>query len=142
MTTLETFRSTEDSRRQWRRVPVRFTVRCKRLGWGDDEMMVEAVNLSPGGARLRAPEQLTTGDVVMCWIDSGNGDFPAGVKALVVQAESHRADMCDVHVAWTNLSVESEQQLKRLLVQHDSEGPGAPNQARLSQKLGYGEPDA
>lgn len=123
MTTLEIFRSTEDSRRQWRRVRVQFTVRCKRLGWGDDEMVLEAVDLSPGGARLRAPKQLMTGDVVMCWIDSGSGDSTTAVKALVVQSESDGEEMCDVHVAWTNLSAESEQELGRLLAQHDTEQP-------------------
>ena len=119
MATMEMFRSDEDSRREWRRVPVRFTMRCKRLGRGEHEMVVEAVNLSPGGVRMRAPERLMTGDVVLCWMDGGNGASAVGLKGLVVQASTAANQMGDVHVAWTNLSAESGDELARLLTLHD-----------------------
>lgn len=121
MATMEMFRSEEDSRREWRRVPVRFTMRCKRLGRAEHEMVVEAVNLSPGGVRMRAPERLMTGDVVLCWMDGGNGASAVGLKGLVVQASAPANEMGDVHVAWTNLSPESGDELARLLSLHDPE---------------------
>lgn len=124
MAMMEMFRSEEDSRREWRRVPVWFTMRCKRLGRGDEEMLVEAVDLSPGGVRLRGPDRLMTGDVVLCWMASGSRDSTAGLKGLVVQARARRNDMCDVHVAWTNLSPESGEELGRLLILHDTDEPG------------------
>lgn len=123
MATLEMFRSKEDSRREWRRVPVRFTMRCRRLGRGDLEMAVEAVNLSPGGVRLRAPQRLITGDVVLFWADSGGGDPAVGLKGLVVQATAHRNGSSDVHVAWTNVSPEGGEELARLLTVHGTEQP-------------------
>lgn len=125
MTTLEMFRSDEDSRRQWRRVPVRFAMHCRRLGRGDDEMVVEAVDLSPGGVRLSGPDRLMTGDVVLCSMEPGGDDSAAGLKGLVVQARAHRNGMCQVHVAWTNLSPESREELGRLLTLHDTEEPVA-----------------
>ena len=125
MATLEMFRSEEDSRRQWRRVPARFKLHCKRLGRGGDEMVVDALDLSPGGVRLRAPDRLMTGDVVLCWTDSSDSGSTAGLKGLVVQARAHRNGMCEVHVAWTNLSPESSDELGRLLSLHDSEQPVA-----------------
>jgi len=124
MTTLEMYRSEQDSRRRWRRIPVRFSMRCRRLGRGEEEMVVEAVDLSPGGVRLRAPDRLMTGDVVLCWIDAGNGDATAGLKGLVVQARRQQEEtLCNVHVAWTNLSPEATEELGRLLTVHDGERP-------------------
>lgn len=125
MTTSERFRSEEDSRRRWRRVPVRLTMHCRRLGRGEQEMVVEAVDLSPGGVRLRAPDRLITGDVVLCWTDSGSEAAPVGLKGLVVQARAHRNETCDVHVAWTNLSPESGDLLNRLLTLHETQHPAA-----------------
>lgn len=118
---LDMFRSEEDSRRHWRRVPVRLTMHCRRLGRGEHEMMVEAVDLSPGGVRLRAPDQLITGDIVLCWTESGDGDTAVGFKGLVVQARTQRHDVSFVHVAWTNLSPDSREELGRLLTLHDAE---------------------
>ncbi|MGQ0520375.1 MAG: PilZ domain-containing protein [Actinomycetota bacterium] len=122
MAMLEAYRSDEDSRRQWRRVPVRFAMRCKRLGRGEYEMGVEAMNLSPGGVRLRAPDRLITGDIVLCWTDTDGGDTAIGFKGLVVQARPGPNGMSDAHVAWTTLSGESREELGRLLRQHDATG--------------------
>lgn len=122
---LDVFRSEEDSRRHWRRVPVRFTMRCRRLGRGEHEMVAEAVDLSPGGVRLRVPDDLMTGDIVLCWMDNGNGDTAIGFKGLVVQARSQRHELCHVHIAWTSLSEESREELGRLLTHHDAEQPAA-----------------
>lgn len=122
MAMLEGYRSDEDSRRQWRRVPVRFAMRCKRLGRGEHEMGVEAMNLSPGGVRLRTPDRLITGDIVLCWTEDGGADTAVGFKGLVVQARPGGNGRCDVHVAWTNLSGESREELGRLLRRHDPSG--------------------
>lgn len=120
MSTLEMFRSDQDSRRQWRRVPVAFTMRCKRLGRAEQEMVVRAVDLSPGGVWLHAPDPLLTGDSVLCWIEDEGGSV-AGIKGLVVQGTAHRDRGHDAHVAWTNLSPESGEELARLLTLYDSE---------------------
>ena len=121
MSTLEMFRSAEDSRRHWRRVPVRFELHCTRIGRSEQEMVVEAMNMSPGGVRLRAPQRLMTGDVVLFWVEPGVADSPVALKGLVVQATAHRNGACDVHVAWTNLSPASSDELARLLTIHDTE---------------------
>lgn len=120
MAMLEAYRSDEDSRRQWRRVPVRFAMRCKRLGRGEDEMGVEAVNLSPGGVRLRAPDRLLTGDIVLCWTATDGSGTAIGFKGLVVQARPGPDGTSDAHVAWTTLSGESREELARLLRLHDA----------------------
>lgn len=119
MATLEMFRSESDARRRWRRVPVRFSMQCKRLGRAEHQMVVEAVDLSPGGIRLRAPSRLMTGDVVLFWTDDGGEDPAVGLKGLVVQGGPPRDGPCDAHVAWTNLSDESSAELARLLTLHD-----------------------
>jgi len=120
MSTLEMFRSEEDSRRQWRRVPVSLSLNCRRLGRGEDEFAVEAVDLSPGGVRLRGVEMLHTGDVVLCWMGSSEPSRGC-LKGLVVQVRPLPDQMADVHVAWTNLSAESVEELARILVLHDQE---------------------
>lgn len=122
---LDMFRSEEDARRHWRRVPVRFTMHCRRLGRGEHDMVVDAVDLSPGGVRLRAPDRLITGDIVLCWSDNGGSDTVIGFKGLVVHSQSHRGDHSSVHIAWTNLSPESREELSRLLRLHDAEQPTA-----------------
>ncbi len=122
---LDMYRSEEDERRHWRRVPVRFTMNCRRLGRGEDDMVAEAVDLSPGGVRLRAPDRLITGDVVLCWTHDGDGETVIGLKGLVVQARAHRGEPSSVHVAWTSLSEESREELSRLLRLHDAEQPTA-----------------
>lgn len=143
MTTLDMYRSEEDSRRQWRRVSVHFTMRCKRLGRTDDEMVVKAVDLSPGGVRLHAPDRLMTGDIVLCWVDGGGDEFSVGLKGLVVRARSQDTRAGDVHVAWTNLSPESREELARLLTLHDFEreqaGTDASDQSRVSLGRDAGE---
>lgn len=100
-------------------------MRCRRLGGGDEEMVVEAVDLSPGGVHLSAPADLMTGDVVVCWTDSGRSGSTAGFKGLVVQARADRDQRCHAHVAWTNLSAESRDELGRLLTLHDTGEPPA-----------------
>ncbi len=121
MATVEMFRSEEDSRREWRRVPAELTMRCRRLGPSEDEKLLDTIDLSPGGARLRAPDWLTTGDVVSCWMNSDGQTSKVGLKGLVVQARPHEDETCDVHVAWTNLSPESSEELGRLLILHEAQ---------------------
>ena len=127
MTTLEMFRSDEDARRRWRRVPVRFQMRCRRIGRAEQEMVTDAVDLSPGGVRLRAPSRLMTGDVVLCSTDAGGVDATVALKGLVVQSRPQAGKgSCIVHVAWTNLSPEAGDELGRLLTFHDAERSATP----------------
>lgn len=118
---MEMFRSEEDSRRHWRRIPMRFPMRCRRLGRAEREMAVETVDLSPGGVRLRAPGSLMTGDVVLCSTDGDGSEVRVGLKGLVVQARKQDDRSCIVHIAWTNLSPEAREELSRLLTLHDAE---------------------
>lgn len=121
METLERFRSEGDARRNWRRMPVELTLRCKRLGRAELEMDVTTVDTSPGGVRLRAPDRLITGDIVLCWMDGGGGGATARLKGLVVQASTQHKRTCEAHVAWTSLTPESGAELDRLLSRHDPE---------------------
>lgn len=124
MSTLEMFRSGEDSRRQWRRIPVSLTMNCRRLGRGEAAFTVEAVDLSPGGVRLRGVEMLNTGDVVLCWMGSQEPSRGC-LKGLVVQVRPVNDGKADGHVAWTNLSAESVEELSRLLALHDEKKASA-----------------
>lgn len=119
METLERFRSEGDTRRQWRRVSVEVTMRCKRLGRAEFEMDVATVDLSPGGVRLRTSSPLMTGDVVLCWVDDGGGGAPARLKGLVVQSGAQHSPAWDAHVAWTNLTPAASEELSRILTLHD-----------------------
>ena len=109
-------------RRAFRRVPVRFTLRCRRIGRVGFDAAVEAVDLSPGGVRFRAGPGLDTGDVVLVTAALGNDDEVV-FKGLVVQVARFDASGIDeVHVAFTGLSATAQDDLARLLDLHDTAG--------------------
>lgn len=127
MTGWERFRSAEDTRRTWQRVPVRLTMRCRRLGFGGVDEEGEAVDLSPGGVRLRAPDRLGTGDVVLCSVVVAGSEVD--LKGLVVHTSGRRDGFCDVHVAWTNLSDAARDGLDHLLELQESVKPSGDSEA-------------
>ncbi|HET7653518.1 MAG TPA: PilZ domain-containing protein [Acidimicrobiales bacterium] len=109
-------------RRAFRRVPVRFALRCRRIGRRGFDSVVEAVDLSPGGVRFRARHGLDTGDVVL--VTAALTDDDAIVfKGLVVQVVGLDHDsVSEVHVAFTGLSSAAQDDLARLLDLHDADG--------------------
>lgn len=107
-------------RRAFRRVPVRFTLRCRRIGRRGFDTAVEGVDLSPGGVRFRARRGLDTGDVVLVSA-SLTGDDTVMFKGLVVQVTGLDGEGLDeVHVAFTTLSTDAQDGLARLLDLHDA----------------------
>ncbi|MGH9023294.1 MAG: PilZ domain-containing protein, partial [Acidimicrobiia bacterium] len=80
----------------------------------------EALDLSPGGVRLRARDRLGTGDVVLCSVDVAGSEVD--LKGLVVHTSGRKDGYCDVHVAWTNLSDDARDGLDRLLELQESVG--------------------
>lgn len=108
-------------RRAFRRVPVRFTLRCRRIGRGGFDSAVEGVDLSPGGVRFRARYGLDTGDVVLVTA-ALDGTDEVVFKGLVVQvARFDGGGVDEVHVAFTGLSADAQDDLARLLELHDTE---------------------
>ena len=107
-------------RRAFRRVPVRFALRCRRIGRAGFDATVEAVDLSPGGVRFRARYGLDTGDVVLVTA-ALDGDDEVVFKGLVVQVARFDGNGVDeVHVAFTGLSTVAQDDLARLLDLHDT----------------------
>lgn len=116
-------------RRAFRRVPVRFTLRCRRIGRGGFDTAVEAVDLSPGGVRFRTRDGLDTGDVVLVSAALANGDTVV-FKGLVVQvARFDTSGLEEVHVAFTGLSSTAQDDLARLLDLHDATAYGRDDSA-------------
>ena len=122
MTILERFETLDDARRAWRRVPVQVPVQCRRLARSETDINAETVDLSPGGVRLRCGG-LITGDVVMCSVDGPDGIL--GLKGLVVQTRAGVGGAPFVHVAWTNLSPDTVEQLGKLLSLQEAVGEGS-----------------
>ena len=120
---LERYRCDDErGRRAFRRVPVRFTLRCRRIGRGGFDNVVEGVDLSPGGVRFRSRTGLDTGDVVLVTA-AVNGDDAVVFKGLVVQVAGLEGGWVDeVHVAFTGLSTAAQDDLARLLELHDIDG--------------------
>lgn len=107
-------------RRAFRRVPVRFALRCRRIGRAGFDVAVEGVDLSPGGVRFRTRPGLDTGDVVLVTAPLTNGDEVV-FKGLVVHvAAIATSEVDEVHVAFTNLSTRAQDDLGRLLELHDA----------------------
>jgi hypothetical protein len=120
---LERYRCDDDrGRRAFRRVPVRFALRCRRIGRAGFDNVVEGVDLSPGGVRFRSRNGLGTGDVVLVTA-ALNGDDAVVFKGLVVQVAGLEGGWVDeVHVAFTGLSTAAQDDLARLLELHDTSG--------------------
>jgi len=102
MTTLQQYKTRDDARRAWRRVPSRMPMRCRRLLRVETEIAVEnIVDVSPGGVQLRCGG-LITGDVVMCSLDGPHGRL--GLLGRVVQTRMGPGGPPFVHIAWTDLT--------------------------------------
>ena len=110
----------EDERRQHKRLPVRTTLHCRRLGRGGFDETVTSADLSAGGALLQADRRLDVGDVVMLEVELGG--FAVGLKGLIIATrelggEKERL----VHVAFTGLSPDRLEALGNLLDQWEAE---------------------
>ena len=104
----------DDERREWRRVPVVFTVHCVRLGRRGFDKDVKVLDLSPGGIRVDAPtSSLDGGDVVELTFDVGDMHIP--VRGLVVYTTSTDDGARHAHIAFTGLGAAVLESLARLL---------------------------
>ena len=102
-----------DERREWRRVPVVFTVHCLRLGRRGVDTDVKVLDLSPGGIRIDAPTTIDGGDVVELTFTVGDMKIP--VRGLVVYTTTTDAGARHGHIAFTGLGDAALQALARLL---------------------------
>lgn len=105
--------TTVEERRRHRRLPVRTTVRCRRLGPGGYDEEVRSLDLSAGGALLVADDRLAAGDVLE--LDLEIGGIAVSLRGLVVHTRPAEGDGRYVHVAFTGLSGERPESLARLL---------------------------
>ena len=105
----------EEDRRQHRRLPVRTSLQCRRLGRGGFDETVESADLSAGGALLEADRRLDVGDVVMLAVEVGG--FALGLKGLVIATRELSGGTKNrlVHVAFTGLSPDRLEALGNLL---------------------------
>jgi hypothetical protein len=102
-----------DERREWRRVPVVFTVHCTRLGRRGFDTDVTVIDLSPGGIRIGAPDALDGGDVVELMFSVGDMHIP--VRGLVVYTTTTDTGARHGHIAFTGLGDAALEALARLL---------------------------
>ena len=106
----------EDDRRLHKRLPVRTSLHCRRLGRGGFDETVTSADLSSGGALLEADRRLDVGDVVMLEVEIGG--FALGLKGLVIatrELPNNRVRNRLVHVAFTGLSPDRLEALGNLL---------------------------
>jgi len=111
----------EDERRQHRRLPVRTSLHCRRLGRGGFDETVTSADLSAGGALLKADRRLDVGDVVMLEVEIGG--FAVGLKGLIIATREVSGQPGErlVHVAFTGLSPDRLEALGNLLDQWEAE---------------------
>jgi hypothetical protein len=104
-----------DERRRHRRLPVRATMRCRRLGRGGFDEQITSADLSSGGVLLKADRRLGVGDVLVLEIEVAG--FAIGLKGLVIATREVPGGRDDryVHVAFTGLSPDRLETLGRLL---------------------------
>lgn len=104
-----------EERRQHKRLPVRTSLHCRRIGRGGFDEQLTSIDLSAGGALLRADRRLSVGDVLV--LELSVGGFSAGVKGLVIATREVVGERDDryVHVAFTGLSPDRLEALGRLL---------------------------
>ncbi len=115
----------EDERRQHKRLPVRTTLQCRRLGRGGFDETVTSADLSAGGALLQADRRLDVGDVVMLEVELGG--FAVGLKGLIIATRELNGKPKErlVHVAFTGLSPDRLEALGNLLDQWERESAAA-----------------
>ena len=102
-----------DERREWRRVPVVFSVHCLRLGRSGFDAEVKVIDLSPGGIRVDAPNNLDGGDVVELTFSVGDIHIP--IRGLVVYTTTTDGGARHGHIAFTGLGDAALAALTRLL---------------------------
>ena len=105
-----------DERRQYRRLPIRTSVHCRRIGRGGFDEEVTSDDLSAGGMLLRADRRLGVGDVLVIDLEAG-GEVSLSLKGLVIATRemAGHPDQRYVHVAFTGLSADRLAGLARLL---------------------------
>ena len=115
----------EDDRRLHRRLPVRTSLHCRRLGRGGFDETVTSADLSAGGALIEADRRLDVGDVVMLEVEVAG--FGLGLKGLIIATREvpgpERKRL--VHVAFTGLSPDRLEALGNLLDAWERETSGA-----------------
>ena len=112
----------DGERRQHRRLAVRTSVTCRRLGRGGFDEPVDTLDLSPGGALLATDTRLGVGDVLALTIEAG--DLAVSLRAMVVATRAvpgSSGRLRYVHVAFTGLSPTRVAELCRLLERWDVE---------------------
>ena len=116
--------ATVDERRQHKRLPVRTSVHCRRLGRGGFDEEVASLDVSAGGALLRADPRLGVGDVLS--LELAIGGITLGLKGLVVATRDGGEDGGDryVHVAFTGLGPDRLSSLSRLLEEWERDAAG------------------
>lgn len=104
-----------DERRRYRRLPITLALHCRRLGRGGFDEEVRSVDLSAGGALLRADRRLGVGDVLL--LEIAVDDVSLGLKGLVIATREvpGHADERFVHIAFTGLSDDRVAALARVL---------------------------
>lgn len=103
----------EVERRQAPRTAATLEARCRRLGRPSDEAVTTTVDISSGGVRLRAPAQLSVGDVVELEIQAPHG-IEVALQGLVVQLTGEGRER-HAHVAFDSLSASAADLLTELL---------------------------
>jgi hypothetical protein len=112
---IEEIADIDDDRRQHKRLPVRTSIQCRRLGRGGFDETVTSADISSGGALLEADRRLDVGDVVMLAVEVGG--FALGLKGLVIATRELPGKTKNrlVHVAFTGLSPDRLEALGNLL---------------------------
>jgi hypothetical protein len=112
---------TVEERRQHRRLPVRTTMHCRRIGRGGFDEQITSADLSAGGALLKADRRLGVGDVLVIELEVAG--FALGLKGLVIATRDVPGSRDDryVHVAFTGLSPDRLEALGRLLEAWENE---------------------
>jgi hypothetical protein len=105
-------------RRASRRVPVRFTVHCRRRGPNGFAQDAEVVDLSMGGIRITARERLDVGNVVEIVVGEGSDELT--LSGLVVATTPQRARTRYAHIAFTRLESSTLERIGALVDAHAS----------------------
>jgi hypothetical protein len=95
------------------RIKVTLDARCRRLGRPGEGDETTTVDVSHGGARITAPNQLGVGDVIQLAVQMPHG-IELMLQGLVVQL-SDDVDDAHAHVAFDSLSTAAADLLTELL---------------------------
>ena len=100
-------------RRASRRIPVRFTVQCRRQGPNAFEHRAEVVDVSLGGVRITANDRLDVGNVVELTVDEGQEQLT--LSGLVVATSPQRSRPRYAHIAFTRLQPSTVERIGALV---------------------------